>query len=938
MTVHYALNHGTTMIQSELKKWCAWSALSPSKDDVLEGLLLAIGDNDVTFHSLLEYLQEKAPASQEEINQIKQQLQENRLSKKDFKLYGLSSLDTYQDEVMRMPVQGAIILDGLPGSGKTTTAIKLLTKHCFYDENGDRLPQHLPWLYIVPNEILKDYIQEAFNREGIPATSDSIVTWHPICKHLLRDVFEITNIQHPYQIVEQNINNSEDPLEKFNQLKDEVNFTGWQESVHAFWQKWTKQEEKRTTFLHNNETLIKNNAAILGIPVSLLQQSITSVSTVPQNRIPQWPSYLEINNLADKLYKANEVDLYQSALNEESIDQLLSKIKPLFMAYYEKNIHSRAMEFAAKWNFLVLEQDKVSPQDFEQFWQMTAEWVYTVALLGAAKKALNSRVWKIQDKIRNLNIRRSKLQNRYNRAQLRERDLLTLIQQATPDTIHLLQNELQSVRRELQDIPLEIEKLSANIESQTHSLVPLDNLLNNIKKIDNETLKIAGCRYQQQLPSIFPVLAEKLFTSKFTDLQTQFTSLADAILPATSTDSKKFNEYKKDLVEFLCDDTHAIGKSEIEFVDSSDFLILWLSAFSDTMRVQRNSMAITKRHLFDDVARELHIPSVTCYMLPALLLVWILKNLWHNELGNAPVENYYPYEELLAKVKTFLQHYAPTYQLDSLTADAIALLLLQAVDTLRDNHFSRKYSKLLEKVKRYYKIIVDEVTDFSPVQIKALSLLSPNGLLMCGDLMQRTTKFGTTNWKQLENIGFPHHAELTIGYRQNPNLLAVANELYNFVNHTHKVFKSAFPSGNYPTPFYTGDLTFEQAITFLKKKLSTIYRQEHSIAIFVPNETTRHQYYLALKQCLPFLDFRECENGQTGSQNEIRIVTYDSIKGLEFEETFLVGLDKLDVDLCDKFIYLALTRATRNLYIIGSLPVVLRHAGNAMKYFQQVVE
>ena len=114
-------------------------------------------------------------------------------------------LDSIQDEIFRMPLSSILFLQGPAGSGKTTTLIRRLGQKMDV-ENGlseeeknqvDNIQGSLvedyrnSWIMFTPTTLLKDYLREAFNREGIPAPDSNISTWENYWTVLGREVLGI---------------------------------------------------------------------------------------------------------------------------------------------------------------------------------------------------------------------------------------------------------------------------------------------------------------------------------------------------------------------------------------------------------------------------------------------------------------------------------------------------------------------------------------------------------------------------------------------------------------------------------------------------------------------------------------------------------------------------------------------------------------------------
>jgi hypothetical protein len=100
-------------------------------------------------------------------------------------------LDRYQGEIFRMPLDQRLVLLGPPGTGKTTTLIRRLAykrmAEALSDEEREILNRsglgedflYSPesWVMFSPTELLKQYLNRAFNREGVPDRGNNIRTW-----------------------------------------------------------------------------------------------------------------------------------------------------------------------------------------------------------------------------------------------------------------------------------------------------------------------------------------------------------------------------------------------------------------------------------------------------------------------------------------------------------------------------------------------------------------------------------------------------------------------------------------------------------------------------------------------------------------------------------------------------------------------------------------
>lgn len=237
-------------------------------------------------------------------------------------------------------------------------------------------------------------------------------------------------------------------------------------------------------------------------------------------------------------------------------------------------------------------------------------------------------------------------------------------------------------------------------------------------------------------------------------------------------------------------------------------------------------------------------------------------------------------------------------------------------------------------------VLVDEATDFSPIQLACMSALGNarvRSFFACGDFNQRLTTWGTRSIDQLNWVtpGLQFR-EVNIAYRQTRQLNALARDIIAAVGGTNPIVelpKDVDNEGVAPA-LLEGAGSLESLTPWLAERLKEIegfVGEMPSTAIFVNTEDDVLPLASLLDKALTEANLRvvPCSNGQVvGQDSDIRVFDIQHIKGLEFETVFFIGVDELAErrpTLFDKYIYVGATRAATYLGLTCTkqLPAVI---------------
>lgn len=272
--------------------------------------------------------------------------------------------------------------------------------------------------------------------------------------------------------------------------------------------------------------------------------------------------------------------------------------------------------------------------------------------------------------------------------------------------------------------------------------------------------------------------------------------------------------------------------------------------------------------------------------------------------------------------------FAPT-DVHPLEVDIILLAILRNTDSLITGIRSpdEESKKTLDRLQNLYytQVLVDEATDFSPIQLACMAALSRpriRSFFACGDFNQRFTSCGVRSLDQVK-WAIPKIAEerISIAYRHSNQLHRLAQAIIGLSGDgeadVHISEEYADNEGFAPVLALNTDK--EDALAaWLAARIKEIEKSVHklpSIAVLVNDEEAVRSVAEALKRAVEDQNIQviPCPDGQVrGRESAVRVFNVQHIKGLEFEAVFFVGIDKLAEsypDLFEKYLYVGATRA-----------------------------
>lgn len=507
---------------------------------------------------------------------------------------------------------------------------------------------------------------------------------------------------------------------------------------------------------------------------------------------------------------------------------------------------------------------------------------------------------------------------------------------------------------------------STYLERLKHSAGALkDDSDSQVATLGNRLWAIAARSDHDGIPSTFEALAKSVEAAQA--ILAQLRQKSDAILKADlNRQLNRDREFLASLLEFIKDLKISEVEDEgddLEVEDDEDSAksrtdtAVAMSAYRGTVRTTARA-AISRRALKKSSPTAKIVEWIGSRMMSTELLRELGSNLVlqsHLRVFVNPVKRYI--DSIPGRYRTYRRvrrEHAAWYtqnevnpsEVHPLEVDVVLLAILRGLaellgrgQVLRDID-DPTWVPLRNALEQYRaQILVDEATDFSPIQLACMySLAHPRSrsFFACGDFNQRLTRWGTRTPEQMLWVCADLRSrEIAIAYRQSRQLNDFSLAIIDLTGGAKpKVSLPSEVDNDGVSPVLLENASESGRINWLAKRIMEIegvVRPLPSVAIFVPSEAEVLPLASALNQELQEQNLRvvPCPNGQVvGHQNEIRVFDIQHIKGLEFEAVFFIDLDLLaaeKADLFPSYLYVGSTRAATYLGITcrRSLPALM---------------
>ena len=232
-----------------------------------------------------------------------------------------------------------------------------------------------------------------------------------------------------------------------------------------------------------------------------------------------------------------------------------------------------------------------------------------------------------------------------------------------------------------------------------------------------------------------------------------------------------------------------------------------------------------------------------------------------------------------------------------------------------------------DEIRTYGHIVVDEVQDLTPMQLRMVSRRSLNGsMTVVGDIAQATGALAPNDWddvlRYLPDQKPSRVIGLSVGYRIPAQIMALANQVMLAATPTLRAPTSVRQSDELPE-FVRASPDDLLAAVATSTRLLTDEIADGTIAVVAPDSMVE-----GVSQALDAAGIEHGRATRTGLEMGVTVVPVSVVKGLELDGVVVVEPARIVAEEQQglRALYVALTRSTRRLTIVHAtaLPAAMQ--------------
>lgn len=224
-----------------------------------------------------------------------------------------------------------------------------------------------------------------------------------------------------------------------------------------------------------------------------------------------------------------------------------------------------------------------------------------------------------------------------------------------------------------------------------------------------------------------------------------------------------------------------------------------------------------------------------------------------------------------------------------------------------------------DEIRTYGHIVIDEVQDLSPMQLRMISRRSLNGsMTIVGDIAQATSAHAPASWNEvLAHLPKKNPSRvigLTVGYRIPKQIMDLATKVMH-VAAPHQVSPDSVREGEC-APKIVGCKSAELMAELMAETKNLVAElSDGNVAIVCPDEMSEE-----ICRALDGAKINYGRAGASGIESGLTVVPVSVVKGLELDGVIVVEPAKIVAAQTHglRALYVALTRSTRRLSVVHS--------------------